>query len=549
MFKSGKTASRYYYLLSALLMFMSFPSFDVAVLRHSFLFAWFFLVPLIVYVRGRNLKDVTVAIFVTGLIGNYLTYGWIGNFGAKEPGGYFVIVFFLVPCLSAFLTIKFLAAESLSRRFPGLRIFIYPSVWIIVDFIQSIGFLAFPWPYIGYSQYEFKSFIQLASVTGILGVNFIMVMFNLCAADFVSAMKERGGFRNSLKSSAAAGFAAVLVFIAAVSIAGRFSLAWEKQDVSDAGLKVAVVQTCISPWDNWNRKKFFNLEELKRNTNGALSDNPDFIIWSESATLEFISFRARVNEPDLFDTKLTEYVRSTGIPLLTGEIGLIPRKEKRRIMYYPQNNAVLIDAEGKVVQTYPKINLVPFGEWFPYEQWFPFVKKIASHYGGSDFVPGRKPELFNVKGLNFGALICYEGIFYRLCREYGLMGADFLVNITNDGWTDRYGGHYQHFSAAVFRAVENGLWVVRAGNDGVSAVIDPQGRVTSSMPYLKKGFMTGMVYPGRNVKTFYSRAGDVVLYISVIFIFLLSAFIVYKTAGERRRGSEMPEKETQGAEG
>ncbi|HPS58475.1 MAG TPA: apolipoprotein N-acyltransferase [Spirochaetota bacterium] len=521
MFNPVKTASRHWYLLTALLMFIAFPSYDVAVLKYSFFMAWIFLVPLMIYIQGRELKDVMSAAFVTGLLGNYLTYGWIGNFGAKEPGGYFVIVFFLIPSLSAFFTIKFIAAEFLSRKFRKLRVFIFPSVWIIVDYIQSIGFLAFPWPYIGYSQYMFRPFIQLASVTGILGINFVMVMFNICAADFIASARERGSVRSALRSVNGLSLVVVIVFVLAATAAGAYRLFYYNQDAKGAGLKISTVQTGISPWDNWERKKFFYLDELKQHTDGALEDNPDLIIWSESATLEFISFRALVNDHDLFDAKLTEYVRTAGKPLLTGEIGLIPVQEGRRIRYYPQNNAVLINAEGQVVRTYPKINLVPFGEWFPYEKWLPFVKQIASHFGGSDFVPGNTPDLFKVNGYDFGALICYEGIFFRLCREYRQMGAHFLVNITNDGWTDSYGGHYQHFSASVFRAVENGLWVVRAGNDGVSAVIDPQGRITATMPYLTKGHMTGVVYPERNVKTFYSVAGDVILYAALFFIFLL----------------------------
>ena len=527
MFKPAESAAKHWYLVTALLMFLAFPSYDMAVLKYSFPLAWICFVPVMIYVRGRNLKDIMFAVFLTGLLGNYLTYGWIGNFGAKEPGGYFVIVFFLVPSLSAFLTIKFILAEFLSSKFRALRILIYPSVWIIVDYIQSIGFLAFPWPYIGYSQYMFTPFIQMASVTGILGINFIMIMFNMCVSDFIASAAGLGNFRRAIIRIEGVALISVIIFVMAATAAGTYRLLHNVQSAAGQGLKVSTVQTGISPWDNWDRKKFFYLDELIHYTDGSLPDNPDFIIWSESATLEFISFRAQVNDHDPFDVRLGEYLRAINRPLLTGEIGLVPVKEERRIRYYPQNNAVLIDGDGRVVQSYPKINLVPFGEWFPYEKWLPFVKRIATHFGGSDFVPGKNPELFTVKGYNFGAHVCYEGIFYRLCREYAQMGADFLVNITNDGWTDSYGGHYQHFSASIFRAIENGLWVVRAGNDGVSAVIDPQGRITATMPYLTKGHMTGTVYPERNIKTFYSCAGDIILYITLLFISVIAGYAFY----------------------
>ena len=194
-------------------------------------------------------------------------------------------------------------------------------------------------------------------------------------------------------------------------------------------------------------------------------------------------------------------------------------------MRYPQNNAVFID-KGKVVKTYPKINLVPFGEWFPYEKWFPAVKRIATRYGGSDFIPGKIPLLFDIKNYRFGSLICYEGIFHRLCREYRNRGADFFINITNDGWTNTYNGHMQHFSASPFRAIENGIWYVRAGNTGYSAIIDPYGRIAKSIPILEKGALTGDMDFSLNHRTIYSRAGDLILYAAMIFLFLLAAFLI-----------------------
>ena len=122
-------------------------------------------------------------------------------------------------------------------------------------------------------------------------------------------------------------------------------------------------------------------------------------------------------------------------------------------------------------------------------------------------------------------VICYEGIFFRHCRQYRDMGADFLVNITNDGWTDAYNGHYQHFSASIFRAIENGIPVVRAGNTGVSAIIDSCGRISETMPILKKGFITGNVIFSKNGHTFYSLYGDIVLFVSIVFIILLLALV------------------------
>ena len=507
-----------YYLSTSLLIFLSFPSYDLFFLKFFPVFAWFSMVPLFIYVRDKSIKELFLASFITGIAGNLLAYGWIGNFGAVVPGGYLIILLFLIPSLTVFFTVKIAAAEALSRRFENLRVFIYPSIWIIVDFIQSVGFLAFPWTYIGYSQYPFIPFIQVSAITGILGINFIMIFFSTSLALLVYSYLNSNEDNKTLRSITGFNhFAGSLILIILITAAGFVRLAASSGEPEGDGLKIATVQTCISPWENWSGNKYRNLNELIIYTEQAMEHNPDFIIWSESATLETISFRSYSGKISTFDRRLFEHVKKWGKPLFTGEVGVKGKVEKGFIDYYPQNNALLLSGEGEIVETYPKIFLVPFGEWFPYEKIFPAVKRLVDSFGGSSFIPGNKPMLFEVDGYRFGPLVCYEGIFYRLCREYKLMGADFLVNITNDGWTDTYNGHFQHFSASVFRSVENGIWVVRAGNTGVSAIVDPFGRVTADYPILQKGYFTGSVYPEMNRRTFYSRFGDIILYLSLIF--------------------------------
>jgi len=511
-----------YYLLTAVLLFLSFPSFDYALLKFFPIAAWFSFVPLFYYVSKRSMKDVFFISFLTGLLGNLLTYGWIGNFGAKVPGGYAVVLIFLIPSLSAFFTLKIVFAEYLSRKFSRFKLLIYPSIWILIDFVQSIGFLAFPWTYIGYSQYTFTPFIQVASITGILGVNFIIILFNIVFSDYIFLLKSNVvELKDILTGKYVSRVASMFFLILAITVVGFIRLSDSKNEGSGKILKVALVQSCISPWENWSGNRFKHLSELILLTNGVLSSDPDLIIWSESATLELISFRAQIGDQDAFDDKLLSYIKENGKPLLTGEIGITVRQEKNYLKYYPQNNAVLISGSGEVVQTYPKIILVPFGEWFPYEKWLVPVKQLVESFGGSDFVPGKKPQLFKINGLSFGSLICYEGIFFRLCREYRNMGADFLVNITNDGWTDKYNGHYQHYSASIFRSVENGIWMVRAGNTGVTSIVDPKGRVVKNLPILTKSSLTGEIDTSQNINTVYSVYGDLILYASMLFIMIL----------------------------
>jgi apolipoprotein N-acyltransferase len=527
-----------YYLLTAVLMYLSFPTYDIFILKAFPLVAWFSLIPLFLYVRKVSMKKVYIIAFITFFWGNLLTFEWIGNF-AGSLDGYMVITGALIPVLSVIFALRIFIAEALSRKLENLRFVIYPSVWLFFDAMHTIGYLAFPWTLWGHTQYTFTPVVQLASITGISGITFLVVMGNTVFSEYVDAHGLKKIFsKENLLSGQGKKFLAFLSGVFVIILIGSLTLFSKSRPVKKE-YTVATVQTCISPWDNWRLNKNRNLRELIKYTNSSLVHDPNFIIWSESATLEYISWNYQHDRVNEFQHKLFDYIRSIKKPLLTGEVGVTRIRRKFGYRLFPQNNAVLIDKDGQVLKTYPKINLVPFGEWFPYEKWFPVVKELADKYGASSFVPGKGPELFSLDGYNFGVLVCYEGIFYRLCRKYKQMGAHYLINITNDGWTDKYRGHMQHFSASVFRAVENGLWLVRAGNTGYSAVIDPYGRIKSSMPILEKGYMYGHMDFSFNHKTFYQKYGDVFLNCVLIFIFIVIILYVVKTIeGKKSAGNK-----------
>jgi apolipoprotein N-acyltransferase len=540
-------------------MFLSFPSYDFILLKIFPVAAWFSLIPLFYYISGKTIKEIFFVSFITGLLGNFFCYGWIGDFGAKVPGGNIVILLFLIPSLTAFFVIKIIIAEYLSQKYLKFKFIIYPSVWIIIDYVQSIGFIAFPWTYIGYSQYTFTPFIQIASITGILGINFIIIMFNktlaefFLSSEFFLSIKNNVSMKNILKNRYLVQTISIVMLVVIITVYGSIRLL-----VNSSGegkrLKVGFIQSCISPWDNWTLNKYKYLYELLTYTKRAILQKPDLIVWSESATLETISYRSMRGEKSIFDELLLNFVKANNIWLLTGEIGVTVDR-------HPQNNAVLINGTDGVISTYSKINLVPFGEWFPYEKWFPPIQRLLKEFGGSSFVPGKSPVIFNIgvaepakeiqtkpesveppqvnmNEFKFGTLICYEGIFFKLCRKYRNLGADFLVNITNDGWTDNYNGHYQHYSASIFRAVENGIWLLRCGNTGVTAVINPKGEVINSLPILKKNYMIGEIDTSQNVKTIYSIAGDIILYIAMLFIAFLFLLELFSLIIKFKKGTE-----------
>jgi apolipoprotein N-acyltransferase len=532
--KTKSCAVRNYYLLTSVLIFLSFPSFDVFFLKGFSFFGWFAFIPLFLYIRKAKLRECYRASFFTSLIGAFLAFGWIRNFGASMPGGEIVITAFLMPVVAFFWSGRILFAEILSRRYEKIRWLIFPTVWIAFDLVQTLGYLSFPWTFIGYSQYSFLPFIQVSSFIGLNGITFILILSSTLLSDLIHK-REEYSVRRLFSSRVILPVILLFLVISGITICGASRL-YHGTDSGSTRFNISIVQSCISPWDDWDRKKMFNLNELKVLSEKALVNKTDLLIWSESATLEPISYDYKIRRLSEFDRVLTDFIRSRKVFFLTGEIG-VARDSNGRLA--PQNSAVLLDPDGAVVKNYAKIFLVPFGEWFPYEKLLPWVKDITQYYGGSSFIPGKTPEIMSVNGVTFGVLICYEGMFSRLNREYANKGPEFIVDITNDGWSNSFAGHFQHFSAYRFRAIENGLWYVRSGNTGITAFIDRHGNITATIPMLKKGYLSADIGIGDSRKTFYRKYGDFFSYSVMI---LLTLLIVVSEILIRRKKPHMGEK-------
>jgi apolipoprotein N-acyltransferase len=172
--------------------------------------------------------------------------------------------------------------------------------------------------------------------------------------------------------------------------------------------------------------------------------------------------------------------------------------------------AKLLAPDGQVVYRYHKMRLVPFGEYVPLQPLLTLGGRVTAKLVRqvADFTPGKEAVVAEVDGHRLGAFICYESIFPHLIRRFTAQGAELLVNVTNDGWYGRTSAPYQHLAMTVFRAVENGRYLVRAANTGITAVIDPRGRVLSRTALFDRTVLVGEA-GFVSVPTFYSRHGDV----------------------------------------
>src|SRR5205823_6378796 len=239
------------------------------------------------------------------------------------------------------------------------------------------------------------------------------------------------------------------------------------------------------------------LARYRQLTRAALAARPDLIVWPETATPFFFQ------EPGPLRQDVLDLATESRAYLLFGSPAY---RQSSRGALQELNRAYLVSPDGREVATYDKIQLVPFGEYVPFEAVLFFVQRLVVAIG--DVVPGFDPTVFQIPAGRFGVLICYEDIFPALTRRFVARGADFLVNVTNDAWFGRTSAPYQHLAQATLRAVENRVPLVRVANTGISAVVEPDGRIRWEGPLDQAlEHVDEIAWPG--VRTVYTRFGDV----------------------------------------
>lgn len=427
------------YLLTSIFYILSFPGFNL------FWLAWVCLMPLIIAIdREKDILSVVRNCLLSGWIIFLGTMYWLTNVTWL---GYFLVTFYLACYVALFGIIRFYNKNFIT----------VPLAWAVLEFTRSNLLGGIPWLLLGASQYGFLSLIQIANVTGVYGVSFIVALCNI------------GIFRGRIFS--------LLVFILVI-IYGKYNLG---KTVPFEKIKIGIAQPNVPQDIKWDPEYTdWMLDKLERLSVGI--GNADLIVWPETSV------------PTLTETPgLLERIKGLKINLILGSQGV---DEDRR--YY--NSAFLISED--IVSEYRKIHLVPFGEFIPFGDEFPFLKRLTPIEEG--FTAGTEYKVFP-GGL--AVLICFEDIFPGMARKFVQNGADILINVTNDGWFGKTSAVYQHAYLSVFRAVENGVSLARVTNTGLSCFIEPTGKIHPLKPFVEISEMREVLVSKRN--TFYTRYGDV----------------------------------------
>jgi apolipoprotein N-acyltransferase len=341
------------------------------------------------------------------------------------------------------------------------------AVWVALEMVIARIFGGFPWGLLGVSQYRMLPLIQIASITGVYGVSFLVVWLSLALLSAGLMVIRRPNARSIWIGE---------IFVPVIVVAVLFNVGFRQINQEPAEtrtLKVALIQPSIPQTLIWDASKSAErFQELIRLSEQALTNQVDLLIWPEAAVPKLLRY-----DQDTFDA-ITGLARRHKVWLIVGA----DDAERRRDSSNPNdadyfNSSFLISPEGKLVHRYVKRNLVIFGEYVPLQNWLPFLKYFTPVEGG--YTPGTNAVQFALEDLNVqtSTLICFEDIFPHLTRTDVLRETSFLVNITNDGWFGEGAAQWQHAISALFRTVENRRPLIRCSNNGLTGWMDEQGRV------------------------------------------------------------------------
>ena len=455
------------------------------------IFAWFGFVPLLFALRGVSPKRAFLFSYITGIVFWAITIYWLVHVTLL---GQIILILYLSLYFGAFGFIVSRSKFSFTFHLSPFTFFFIPSLWVLLEYLRAHLLTGFGWAFLGYSQYLNLPIIQIADIAGVYGVSFLLMLTNVAIWEMLLRVKGQG---LRVKERKIWLFSFFVLFVFSLGY-GCYKLSSFTLYPSPLTLKVSVIQGNIPQELKWAPgMKGVILNRYLELTRGAAIDKPDLIIWPESSNPGF------VGEDEGIFREILDYAAFVKTPVL---IGTVIKEEND---YF--NSALLIDAQGEVAGRYDKLHLVPFGEYIPLKKMLPFLEVVVPI---GDFTAGKEYTLLGLQRteVRFAVLICFEDTVSKLSREFVKRGADFLVNITNDGWYKDTSAPYQHLSASVFRAVENRIPLVRAANTGVSCFIDTKGRISGRVAEGNKDtFITG--YRSREITlnkspSIYNFAGD-----------------------------------------
>lgn len=397
----------------------------------------------------------------------------------------------------------------------GTLVFIAPFIWVGLDWVRSLFFTAFPWMDLAYGLYKQLYLIQAADLGGHHLITLCIVLVNCLVLYIFEQQQQQVHWNIRFEKRMMMLLCSFLVFVGGYSYLRFNQMSQSLHKGFNA--QVSVIQGNIEQDDKWTAenktktvKKYIDLSTQALNENMS-----ELVVWPETAMPFFL-------QQDQLFRSIGNFVKNKNIWLLTGapffSQSLQENQKDLKTSYY--NSAVLVNPDGIILQRYDKMHLVPFGEYVPMRKALPFLEPLVHVI--TDFTPGEAITTLSFGSLKLGVLICFESIFPDLARTQTELGANLLVNLTNDAWYGRSSAPYQTLAMSVFRSIENRRSLVRAANTGISCFIDPLGAISHQSEIFISTHLTSKVPILENLSV-YNRFGyhfGVVCF-SISFAFLL----------------------------
>jgi apolipoprotein N-acyltransferase len=473
--------------VSAALQAVIFPS-----VAWTFL-AWIAFVPLLVALLDEDLagaQGFRVA-YLSGVVWYAATCFWIfhtmhvyGNLSKSVAAGVLVLFCFY---LGLYHGVFGWAVVWVARRTnPTAALLFAPVLWVGVE-LARYHITGFPWALLGTAAVDNQLVTMIAPFSGVYGVSFVIMAVNALVATFFLLPSRNLGIAGML---AAAAFQA-----------GTLYKRPPLPTTHEAVLLQPNLPILNSPWSpEYFDNTVGELVDVSRRASNANAPAPRLIVWPESPAPFYI------NDPK-FRSWLGALANEKGSYLIAGTLGV--RGNDNKVIF---NSASLVAPTGQFVDRYDKIHLVPFGEYVPFQQILFFAESLTREV--SNFSRGNARNVLRMeaggglgKAKQAGVFICYESVFPDEVRQFAANGAQVFVNISNDEWFGKYGAPGQHLNMARMRAIENRRWILRSTNSGVTASIDPYGRVVARAErHVRTALVAPYAYVGET--TFYTRHGD-----------------------------------------
>lgn len=519
-------------LVSALVFSLAHPSF-LSKTGFGFL-AFFVLIPVFAVIRNTSWRLVGAYGFLYGFVYYSIFNYWLTTFHPFAilivtiiKGAEMVLLFLALKAMDRWL--GFLLKGRLTHVFQAI-------VWVAYAYLSQNWFAGYPYGSIAYTMYNYRVLIQIADLFGIWGLTFMLVLPQAFLGNWVCdhysktrTERSEGLWQHILFHKVCAIIFAVLLL--GQIIYGIVTLSFWSKAEEDNSFKVATIQHNADSWKggySTYRRNFINLSKMSLE---ALIQDPDMIVWSETAFVPSVNWYTNYpysgddvgstfdylrNIQELVD-EFVSFGSELGVPLLTGNPSSViddetlpPYDEEGNWNKKDYNSVILFD-DGAIKQTYLKQHLVPFTEHFPYEKQMPWLYNLLKANDYHWWEKGTESVVFETSnGIKFSTPICYEDVFGDVCAKFVANGADLIVNMTNDSWSGSEAAERQHAVMAVFRCVETRKTMLRSTNSGMTCLITPDGKIQGEVEPFK---MTWKIW---DVPVFSSETYGTTLYVRTI---------------------------------